>query len=237
MLTLVLLPGMDGTGTLFKPFIAALGEEFRVRVVSYPVADALGYGELEAHASQSLPNSGHFILLGESFSGPIAVAIAASRPPGLVGVVLCSTFVRNPRPVFGPLRHLASLLPVKLAPFSVLGTLLLGRFSTPALRAALATAMALVSARALRARLHAVLGLEVSSQLRAIDVPMLYLLARHDRIVPVSALKHIQHIAPSVLVAAIEAPHFLLQAAPAEAAQAVASFARKLQTSQHEHIE
>jgi hypothetical protein len=28
MITLVLLPGMDGTGELFEPFIAALGDDF-----------------------------------------------------------------------------------------------------------------------------------------------------------------------------------------------------------------
>lgn len=237
MLTLVLLPGMDGTGTLFEPFITALGQDVAVQVVSYPAVDALGYSELEAHARQSLPSSGRFILLGESFSGPIAVAIAASQPPGLVGLVLCSTFVRNPRPVFGPLRHIANLLPVKLAPLPVLSKLLLGRFSTPALRAAFAAAMAQVSARALRARLRAVLGVDVSKQLRAIDVPILYLLARHDRVVPVSALKHIQRIAPNVQVAPISAPHFLLQAAPVEAAQTLASFAQALQTTQREHTE
>ncbi|UCJ16029.1 alpha/beta hydrolase [Pseudomonas sp. MM211] len=237
MLTLVLLPGMDGTGTLFEPFITALGQDVAVQVVSYPAVDALGYSELEAHARHSLPSSGRFILLGESFSGPVAVAIAASRPPGLVGLVLCSTFVRNPRPAFGPLRHIASLLPVKLAPLPALSTLLLGRFSTPALRAAFAAAMSQVSAQALRARLRAVLDVDVSMQLGTIDVPMLYLLAQHDRVVPTKALKHIQRISPAVQVAPINAPHFLLQAAPAEAAQAVASFTQALQTTQREHTE
>jgi hypothetical protein len=78
MVTLVLLPGMDGTGTLFEPFVAALGHEFAVKVVDYPRAEPLGYEQLELFATAALPSEGPLILLGESFSGPIAVALAAS---------------------------------------------------------------------------------------------------------------------------------------------------------------
>jgi hypothetical protein len=37
---LVLLPGMDGTGELFAPFVAALGKTTPVVVVSYPTSGA-----------------------------------------------------------------------------------------------------------------------------------------------------------------------------------------------------
>ncbi len=229
-MTIVLLPGMDGTGRLFEPFTAALGQAFRVQVVSYPTTGSLGYAELETYVRKRLPVSGHYVVLGESFSGPITVSIAASRPPGVAGVILCSTFVRNPRPAFGPLRYVADVLPVKSAPLSVLGTLLLGRFSTPRLQSMLAEAMAIVSAEALRARLRAVLTVDVSASLRAaVDVPMLYLLAAHDQVVPVSALKDIQRINPAISVASINAPHFLLQATPDDAVRAVRTFMQALQ--------
>ena len=230
MLTLVLLPGMDGTGTLFEPFVSALGREFNIEIVRYPTTGALGYAELEECARRSLPSEGRFVILGESFSGPIAVSIAASRPAGLVGLILCSSFIRNPRPVFGPLRYLAGALPVKLAPISVLNVALLGRFSTPQLRSMLAAAMLEVSAEALRARLRAVLSVEVSTKLKAVNVPLLYLRAKHDQVVPVSALTQIQRIFPSTQVVSIQAPHFLLQTAPNEAAISVGKFIRTLQT-------
>ena len=76
-MTLVLLPGMDGTGQLFAPFLAALGPEFRTRVVSYPVDQPLGYAELELLARAAIPARGPYVILGESFSGPIASMISA----------------------------------------------------------------------------------------------------------------------------------------------------------------
>ena len=41
--TLVLLPGMDGSGTLFEPFLRALPPDLPVKVLRYPGQDALSY--------------------------------------------------------------------------------------------------------------------------------------------------------------------------------------------------
>lgn len=228
-MTIVLLPGMDGTGLLFASFIAALGKEFNVQIVRYPTIGALGYAELEEFVRKSLPTSGRFVILGESFSGPIAISIAASQPAGLVGLILCCTFMRNPRPLFASLRPLINMFPVKLVPLTLFNTVLLGRFSTPQLRSALASAMSQVSAEALRARLHAVLSTDNSAKLKVVDVPLLYLLARHDKVVPVSALRQIKRALPTTQVESLNAPHFLLQATPLEAAVLVSNFMRKLQ--------
>ncbi len=100
MTTLVLLPGMDGTGELFAPLVAALNSGFKTVVVRYPPNEVLSYAELESIARASLPTNEPFFILGESFSGPIAVSIAASAPPGLKGLILCASFVRNPQPLF-----------------------------------------------------------------------------------------------------------------------------------------
>jgi hypothetical protein len=54
MVTLILLPGLDGTGTLFDAFVAALGTESNVKVVSYPITEPLDYSELEAIARSAL---------------------------------------------------------------------------------------------------------------------------------------------------------------------------------------
>ena len=68
---LLLLPGMDGTGQLFEPLIAALPPTLRAVSVSYPVNDALGYEELLALIEAAVP-PGRFVAVGESFSGPLA---------------------------------------------------------------------------------------------------------------------------------------------------------------------
>ncbi|WP_229506437.1 alpha/beta fold hydrolase [Massilia sp. BJB1822] len=226
--TLVLLPGMDGTATLFEPLIAALDGSFHIRRVAYPRDQALGYPELAEVARQALPAEGKFIVLGESFSGPIAISLAASQPAGLLGVILCSTFARNPHPLFKPLRWLADILPVKLLPNAVLSYFLMGRFANPQLRAALGGALAQVSAAAFRARLKAVLTVDVSAQLQRLQTPLLYLQARHDRVVPAAAARHIATVYPATQILALDGPHFLLQIAPQAAAVAIQAYVLKL---------
>jgi pimeloyl-ACP methyl ester carboxylesterase len=110
---------------------------------------------------------------------------------------------------------------------------LLNNFSTPALRSVLAAAVAGVSRRALLARLRAILSVNFSSELKAVVVPIIYLRASRDRLVPSTAANLISDLCPTVEVVSIEAPHLLLQAVPDEAAQAVAVFLRKIGNNGH----
>lgn len=231
MLTLVLLPGMDGTGSLFDPFISALGNQFNIIIVRYPTTEALGYKELEEIARLSLPTDEDFIILGESFSGPIAVTLASSHPRGLVGLVLCSTFIRNPRPVFKPFNWLLDFLPVKLTPDFIRSHFLMGRSATKSLESATKTAINQVSTAAFRARIRAVLGVDVSAQMSSVSVPTLYLQASQDRLVPLSAAAEIANIYPKTEIVLFNAPHFLLQVATNEAAGVVIRFAHKIHTA------
>lgn len=229
-LTLVLLPGMDGTGTLFAPLIAALGGAVTVRVIRYPGDIALGYSDLEALVRSQLPPRGRFLLLGESFSGPIAVSIAATRPRRLVGLVLCASFVRSPHALFAPLAGLTRFLPVKAAPPMAMRHLMLGRFATPALLTALQSALAQVSTTCLRERIKAVMAVDVFDKLTHINVPVLYLQAKDDRMVPSPAATVVAQGISGLQVARFDAPHLLLQAAPAAAARALLAFVDQVQS-------
>jgi pimeloyl-ACP methyl ester carboxylesterase len=130
--SLVLLPGLDGTGLLFKPFIDALNGRAQTQVVSYPVDQTLGYTELEDLVRAALPKTGSFVVLGESFSGPIAIRIAADPPEGMVGVILCVTFARNPQPLLAWMRPWTAGLRVA-AVLAVDETSALGRIQMPTL--------------------------------------------------------------------------------------------------------
>jgi len=94
--TAVLLPGLDGTGEQFGPLVDALRPDVPTVVVRYPNAP-LGYDALQQIAASALPRDGKYIVLGESFSGPIAISLAAQSPRGLLGCILCASFVRTPR--------------------------------------------------------------------------------------------------------------------------------------------
>ena len=224
MLALVLLPGMDGTGELFTHFVRAIGSEFPVRIVSYPATEPLGYAKLEALVRDQLPPEGSFILLGESFSGPIAISLAAACATRIKGLILCCSFVRNPRSILSGMQAFIGALPVSIVPISVLNQFLLGSFSTPSLRPALAGAVAKIASSVIRSRLKAVISVDVSKELSALKIPVLYLRASHDRVVPRTASELALRFCPQMRIADVNGPHLLLQAAPFEAAEIVRAF-------------
>ena len=178
---------MDGTGSLFADFIASLPPGVETVVISYPTDKALGYSDLEALVSGKLPNR-PFILVGESFSGPIALALAASAPIGLRGVILVGSFAKKPLPAPSAL----AWLPLWCVPIRIAAAFLLGRWSSAEQRARLSTAMAHVLPSVWRARLRAVLSVDVMSRLRTVSVPLLYLRGIQDHVVPRSAWNSIE---------------------------------------------
>ena len=228
LVTLILLPGMDGTGDLFEPFTRALRGEFKVVVVSFPQNGPQTYRHLEAVAYEAMPPDGPLVLVGESFSGPLAIAIAAANPTRVVGLVLCCTFLRNPRPLVRLFGALASSIPSPLPPLGVLSHFLLGRFQSASLREALKNALRGIPSATLRARLRSVLTVDVSADAKQIKVPVLYLQASADRVVPKNALQVIAKYCDTLEWELIDGPHCLLQAAPDPAAKAVSQFVSRL---------
>jgi pimeloyl-ACP methyl ester carboxylesterase len=223
---LVLLPGMDGTGILFEPLVQALPGGLSPVVETYPGDVPLSYEELLSLIQSRLPTSEPFLLLAESFSGPLALRIAAANPAGLKGLVLCATFVRNPvrffprscrrliRPfVFGSWRPWLQL------------RALAGGYTAPTLFELVERAQKIVTPQVLAARARAVVGVNAEDALSACCVPLLYIAGARDRVVPKHNLTRIKNIHPAAKVVVLPAPHFVLQAAPQAAAQAIADFA------------
>ncbi len=134
---------MDGTARLFHRFdaaVRALGA-IDTQAIAYPAAP-LAYPALEAFVRERLPRERPFIVLAESFSGPLGAALRADPPPGMRALILCCSFVRNPRPLLAPLRHLLDLLPFGAMPRFALRQALLAPCATPDLEAELAGALA-----------------------------------------------------------------------------------------------
>jgi pimeloyl-[acyl-carrier protein] methyl ester esterase len=217
---------MDGTGALLLDLAAALGTEFEVVVVSYPPDGALDYAALERVARARLPLNQPFVLVAESFSGPIAISIAASNVAGLMGLVLCCTFAQCPRPTLRGLRVLIPMVRTSRVPAFAVRGLLLGRWSSEPLQRAISAALAKVSAAVVRARLRSIMSVDVLAKLRQIAVPLLCVRATHDRLVPLSAANSIIRNAPTARLAQLEGPHCLLQVAASSVAPVVLEFAR-----------
>jgi pimeloyl-ACP methyl ester carboxylesterase len=220
---LVLLPGMDGTGELFGPLLACLPLEMRATVIGYPDRPAT-YAEHVSFARRELPRNEPFVLLGESFSGPVAVSIAASAPPALRGIVLCASFLTCPHPALKLLRPFTRVASPKLLPGFIAQRSLLGRFATPELRAAQTRALSHVSSPALTARLSAMADVDVRGEMRSVQVPTLYLQATEDRVVATRLGDEYALHARRPRVERIEGPHLLLQASPDACARALVGF-------------
>ncbi|BCT96719.1 hypothetical protein LYSHEL_25900 [Lysobacter helvus] len=227
-----MLPGLDGTGALHGDFLVALDGAFSsTRVIAYPTDRFLDHAALEAFVRDALPAEDPFVLLGESFSGPIALAIAASQPANLAGLVLSTTFARFPTRVLSALSPLLPIAPVHHAPRALLRWWLLGDDATPAQIHALSTTLQRVAPTVLRRRSHAALRVDASAHLDRIRVPTLYLRGRRDRLVSRAAGESLRTSLPDCTLVDIAGPHLLLQAAPQACARAVIDFARRLPAS------
>lgn len=230
---LVVLPGLDGTARLLAGFAdAARAAGFaRVATVAYPTDRTLGYRDLTALARDALPRDEAFVLLGESFSGPIAIALAADPPPNLRGLVLSTTFAKAPVPVPAPLAALAALAriaPVRTLPTAALSFALLGRWATPALRRELRDALDTVAPAVLRARAEAAMRVDVRDRLARIRMPALCLRATGDRLLRPGAHRALCAGLADAREVAIDGPHLLLQTRAPAAVDAIARFAAGL---------
>src|SRR5512146_569566 len=182
---LVLLPGLDGTGTLFSDFVAAMGGEYEATVVSYSMSSFVDYSALASIVESAVPKSEPFVIVAESFSTPLAIQYAATEPSNLQALVICAGFASNPlrgwRRVVTPL-----LLPVMFripAPAAALRFFLIGRDAPASLLTAVQHAISPVPHRILRERLRAILACDVTAELKRIRTPMLYVQAVNDTLV------------------------------------------------------
>jgi pimeloyl-ACP methyl ester carboxylesterase len=225
-----ILPGLDGTARMLSAFVAAAraaGFE-DVHAIAYPPDRILDYAGLETFARAALPHDSPCLLLGESFSGPVALAIAADPPPNLCALALSTTFAKTPLPALRPLAALAGIAPVRPLPMSALAWLLLGRWATPALRRELGEALATVSPAVLRARAACALRADADAALPRIAIPTLYLRGDADRLMPRAAGDRILAGIAGARLTTLAGPHLLLQAAPERSAAALAAFARRI---------
>jgi pimeloyl-ACP methyl ester carboxylesterase len=227
---LVLLPGLDGTGKLFTHFLEALNEaidDLDARVIAYPLGLPLGYEELEARVRSALPKDRPFVLLGESFSGPIAIRIAANPPLNLTGVIFCGTFAKNPFPLLGWASSLAFLVPMKSLPRWVRAPLMWGSTRDVRIPPRAERAIAGVDRAVIRRRIASLLTVDATDSLKRIAVPALVIYAKRDRVISYAATRRLFEHVPSAEVVAVDGPHLLLQAAPLECAAVAAEFLRR----------
>ena len=75
--TLTLLPGFDGTGELFGPLQAALGNDVVANAIRYEAEHS--FEDYVDSVARILPRE-NAVLVAESFSGPVALSLLERYP-------------------------------------------------------------------------------------------------------------------------------------------------------------
>lgn len=225
---LILLPGLDGTGRLFAPLLEHLPSHFEATIVVYPPNERRSYVELTELVRGSLSPNAPYLILAESFSGPIAVRIAATAPPNLQGLVLCASFVSVPiHSVVKIVLKCASpfffLIP---PPRAAVRYVLAGDDAPDELVTRCVDALSSVSSSVLSHRLRMALEVDERQALGEVSVPVLYLLPTRDRVVSNGCVDIIRALRTDVTIAPIDSPHLLLQREPIEALKEIEAWMR-----------
>src|SRR5210317_693847 len=224
MMKLLLLPGLDGTGLVFDPLLKHLPEEIEVQVVRYPADRVMSFQEHVDFARKQLPRKKPFVLLAESFSGPIGLQILSDPPDNLKGVLLVATFARHPTPFF---LDAGLYLPQKLV-LNLFTKTLLGRFfclgGAPSEAVNIfQNALKSVQLSVLSNRLKILAELPPPPE-TSFSGPCLYLQAKSDRLVPGRAILPLQQLLPQLQIKQVAGPHITLLAHPKSGAQIIRSF-------------
>jgi pimeloyl-ACP methyl ester carboxylesterase len=222
--TLVMLPGLDGTGLIFDPLLKHLPEEIAAQVVRYPADRVMSFQEHVDFARKQLPRKKPFVLLAESFSGPIGLQILSDPPDNLKGVLLVATFARHPTPFF---LDAGRYLPQKLI-LSIFSKTFLGRFfclgGAPSEAIDIfQNALKSVELKVLSNRLKILAELPPPPEL-SFSGPSLYLQAKKDRLVPGRAIVPLQQLLPQLQIKQVAGPHITLLAHPEAGAQIICNF-------------
>ncbi len=227
-LTMVLLPGMDGTGELFAPFLEVLGQDVVARVIDYPRDEPMDYDQLTEFVLQRVPNDDQLVILGESFGGPLAVRVADRLGERVAALILCCTFLRNPTPRWAPLMKMAAMFPLNRLPGFAVNHVLLSGLNDSALIRSIQRATASVRSRVLARRLKAVTRLDVSALLAKLTAPVMCIEGTNDNLVAPGTATEVQMLVPSAHTVFIDGPHCLLQVAPKVCVEQIGRFLHAL---------
>lgn len=226
-ITLVLLPGLNGTAGLFDPLLAIATDKYELMVISYPTREVKSYTELTDYVLKKISAiEGRFVVVGESFSGPIAVFLAANNIHGLSGIILVATFIRPP--YFSFFNYLPWTLMFALAKPLYWVSIKLSSSNKASLVKAASIELQKIKPRVLAGRVKAALTVDAGCALEKVRIPVAYFRADYDVVVPAWNVKKVLAVKPDINVVRFNSQHFLLQSVPQDAWNAIDKFIQEI---------
>jgi pimeloyl-ACP methyl ester carboxylesterase len=227
---IVLLPGLEGTGRLFDEFVTELPAGVEATVETYPTDQFLSYAGLQEMVTRSLPAEEPFVLLGESYSAPLAVRIAATKPTKLAGLILSSGFVYRPVGEWTALAEaLAGPWIFRLNPPRLIAEYFAIGMDAP--RALVHKGIEVwrsVSPEVISGRVREAMTCDARADLARTTVPILDLRGEDDHLLADACVTEMKRIRPDMSVVRVKASHMVLQRAAPQGARIVAEFMRGL---------
>lgn len=228
---IVLLPGLDGTGDLFARVAPLLDNDLTVRVMRYPQDPNLGYaGYIELVRNEIADRQ--VFLLGESFSGPVAIRVARQLGEQILGIVLVATFVRNPWP--GWLIRWAARVDPKTTPTKIRNAILMGPYGDAELTKMVDEIVRTLPRAVRSARLRAVADVDVRQDFCELRCPILALHGREDWLVRKGPMQMAVSQKGGARMIVVPGAHMLLQTRADVTAGEIVFFSRSSAEIQYE---
>jgi pimeloyl-ACP methyl ester carboxylesterase len=219
-MTLVLIPGLDGSGTFFEPFLERYGRA-HAQVIPLPQSGPQDYVALTEYVSQRLPENKDYVLLGESFGGAIAADLALRGLPRLKGVVFVAAFLSPPAwwaTLLGLVLPLETVIPTRLGRM-MLRLLLAGPRASAETIGWVQSVVGATPARIIKARIRAIRAMPKPRGKTAI--PALYLCATRDNLIAARKFAEFSRHFSDIKLVKMESPHLILPSRPEDCVKTI----------------
>lgn len=214
---IILLPGVDGTGILFEPFVNTFKADVPVEVMPLTTDSDQSILNQVSIIEQAVGDE-EVILIVESYSGLLAYELAKRNKIRIKQIFFFGCFLQPPSFI----GKLGRFLPVRLLniiPDKLLSHILFNRWSTPELIGLLRKAIASGDSSNLKKRIKIIASYQKPNQ--PIDVPCIYVQATMDNLVSAYNLKAFEDLCSNLQVEVVEATHMLLQTQPQTMSQLI----------------
>lgn len=214
---IILLPGVDGSGILFEPFVKIFKPEAPVEVM--PLTDDSDQSILhQVSIIEDAVGDEEIILIVESYSGLLAYELARRNKIRIKQIFFFGCFLQPPS-LIGKIGRFLPVRLLNIIPTKVLAHILFNRWSSPELKQLLNQAIQNINFSNIKKRFKTIATVQKPSQF--IDVPCVYVQATMDNLVRAHNLKAFEELCSNLQVEVVEATHMLLQTQPEAMSQLI----------------
>jgi len=216
---IILLPGLDGTGLLFKKLKESFPDNLDIEVISYDSLPGISYFEQAAEVARRFEGIDVYIV-GESYSGRVAYELFKILGCRVKGIAFLASFVSSP----SILSRVSGFLPVNLLTSNFVSKKLLYLFGFSLIGSSDLINEVFASINKadkfkLRSRLRNIAGLDKPDYV--LTCPVRYIRPSRDMLVSASAVRFLSSKCSNFRQVEVRGGHFVAQSNPGECAKVI----------------